>query len=97
MSNATTTNGKAPSQDVVAAVSELCHLAGLDGQLAAGDLGLKNAVVFEVKVVDVCHFVSSFNRLGRAAAAFLALETKTKRNGKWRMQNCCIAHCAIIE
>ena len=71
------------------AVSELCHLAGLDGQLAAGDLGLKNAVVFEVKVVDVCHFVSSFNRLGRAAAAFLALETKTKRNGK--MENCCIA------
>ena len=67
------------------AVSELCHLAGLDGQLAAGDLGLKNAVVFEVKVVDVCHFVSSFNRLGRAAAAFLALETKTKRNGKWRI------------
>jgi hypothetical protein len=40
-------------------------------------------------VVDVCHFVSSFNRLGRAAAAFLALETKTKRNGK--MENCCIA------
>jgi hypothetical protein len=36
-------------------------------------------------VVDVCHFVSSFNRLGRAAAAFLALETKTKRNGKWRI------------
>ena len=30
----------------------------------------ESAVVFEVKVVDVCHFVSSFNRLGRAAAAF---------------------------
>ena len=83
--------------DEAGAVCQLRHLAGLDGQLAAGDLGLKNAVVFEVKVVDVCHFVSSFNRLGRAAAAFLALETKTKRNGKWRMQNCCIAHCAIIE
>ena len=75
--------------DEAGAVCQLRHLAGLDGQLAAGDLGLKNAVVFEVKVVDVCHFVSSFNRLGRAAAAFLALETKTKRNGK--MENCCIA------
>ena len=51
------------------AVSELCHLAGLDGQLAAGDLGLKNAVVFEVKVVDICHFVSSFD-FWRAAPAF---------------------------
>ena len=51
------------------AVCQLRHLAGLDGQLAAGDLGLKNAVVFEVKVVDICHFVSSFD-FWRAAPAF---------------------------
>ena len=49
------------SSDEAGAVCQLRHLAGLDGQLAAGDLGLKNAVVFEVKVVDICHFVSSFD------------------------------------
>ena len=55
--------------DEAGAVCQLRHLAGLDGQLAAGDLGLKNAVVFEVKVVDICHFVSSFD-FWRAAPAF---------------------------
>ena len=42
------------------AVGELRHLAGLDGQLAAGDLGFKHTVIFEVKMIDVCHFLSSF-------------------------------------
>ena len=41
------------------AVGELRELAGVDGQLAAGDLGLKNAMVFEVKGIDVCHGFSS--------------------------------------
>ena len=62
--------------DEAGAVCQLRHLAGLDGQLAAGDLGLKNAVVFEVKVVDICHFVSSFISGGRHRP--LALETGAK-------------------
>ena len=54
------------------AVGELRHLAGLDGQLAAGDLGFKNAVVFEVKGIDVCHSFFLLLVFRRAAHHFFS-------------------------
>ena len=38
--------------DEAGAVGQTCHLAGLDGQFAAGELGLKDAVIFKHAAVS---------------------------------------------